>query len=132
MADIIFFVLTHSLSVVHVQIFHFGTAEQHADEIEFTAVCLGTNFNMTFDSKVWLSNTSVAPGRLYHFRINLTSGICERRLIDPSSAEFPCVHPYRHGHRGGRYAYLMASDRKGYNLPYRDIVKVCKSGEKRR
>jgi len=31
---------------------------------------------------------------------------------------------YRHGFPNSRYSYLMASDRKGYNLPYRDIVKV--------
>ena len=34
----------------------------------------------------------------------------------------PTVH--RHGLPTSRYSYLMSSDRKGYKLPYRDVVKV--------
>ena len=45
------------------QIFHFSTSEQVDDDvISFSAVCLGPKFNMTFESEIWLSNASVAPG----------------------------------------------------------------------
>ena len=30
--------------------------------ISFSAVCLGPKFNMAFESEMWLSNASVAPG----------------------------------------------------------------------
>ncbi|XP_031554607.1 uncharacterized protein LOC116291575 [Actinia tenebrosa] len=104
-------------------IFHFGTAQKEGNSITFTAVCLGTNFDMTFDHKIWLSNASVSPGRVYNFHIDLTSKKCTRVLADHASVEFPNTHPYRHGVLGTRFNYLMANDRPGQNLPYRDIVK---------
>ena len=116
------------LSPTHQQIFHFGTAEMKGDDtITFNAVCLGPKFDMTFEKEIWLSNASVAPGNVWQFTLNLALGKCERskRPVDPASVEFPTVHPYRHGLPNSRYSYLMASDRKGYNLPYRDVVKVC-------
>ena len=81
---------------------------------------------MTFDKEVWLSNSSVAPGNVYQFTLKFVSGTCDRSAQpeDPASVEFPYVHPYRHGFPNCCYSYLMASDRKGFNLPYRDIVKV--------
>ena len=109
---------------LYFQIFHFGTAQQVGNKIEFSAVCLDTNFDMTFDSEIWLSNTSVSPGLAYSFTIDLTSKRCSRTQIDRASVEFPSTHPYRHGIRGTRYNYFMACDRPGFNLPYRDVVKV--------
>ena len=108
------------------QIFHFCNSEQRADEtIAFDAVCLGPKFNMTFDKEIWLSNTSVAPGNVFRFSLDPTSGKCERSSepADPASVEFPTIHPYRHG-KSTRYSYLMASDRPGCSMPYRDVVKV--------
>jgi carotenoid cleavage dioxygenase-like enzyme len=79
---------------------------------------------MTFDKKIWLSNTSISPGRVYNFHIDLATRKCTRVQADRASVEFPNTHPYRHGVVGTRYNYLMASDRPGQNIPYRDIVKV--------
>ena len=90
-------------------------------------MCLDTNFDMTFDSEVWLSNTSVSPGLAYSFTIDLASKCCTRTQIDRASVEFPSTHPYRHGMCGTRYNYFMACDRPGFNLPYRDVVKVRQS-----
>lgn len=106
------------------QIFHFSTAEQHGDEITFCAVCLDTKFEMTFARDIWLGNTDVAPGKMHRFKLDLDKRTCEGRISDRASVEFPTIHPYRHGLMGGRYSYLMASDREGQNLPYRDVVKV--------
>ena len=106
------------------QIFHFGTAQQVGDQIDFTAVCLGTKFDMTFDSKIWLSNTSVSPGLVYNYTIDLTNEQCTRTQVDRASVEFPTTHPYRNGMTGTRFNYLMACDRPGFNLPYMDVVKV--------
>ncbi|XP_001635106.2 apocarotenoid-15,15'-oxygenase [Nematostella vectensis] len=112
-------------------IFHFGTASQDGDKIKFCAVCLDTKFNMSFDNEVWLSNTSVSPGRMYNFTIDLPGKTCTRVQADTASCEFPFSHPYRHGMPGTRYNYLMASARPGYNLPYRDIVKFDAAGNGR-
>ena len=100
------------------------------DSVVFNAVCLGPKFNMTFEKEIWLSNSSVAPGNVYKFTLDFRSGKCTRspQPEDPASVEFPTVHPYRHGYPNARYSYLMASDRKEYNLPYRDVVKVCMCG----
>lgn len=109
------------------QIFHFSTAEQRGDEIIFCAVCLDAKFDMTFAGGMWLGSTDVAPGKMRTFKLDLDKKTCEGRISDRASVEFPTVHPYRHGLVGGRYSYLMASDRKGQNLPYRDVVKVRRS-----
>lgn len=109
---------------LYFQIFHFGTAQQVGNKIQFSAVCLDTNFDMTFDSEIWLSNASVSPGLAHSFTIDLASKCCTRTQIDRASVEFPSTHPYRHGMRGTRYHYFMACDRPGFNLPYRDVVKV--------
>ncbi|XP_065186403.1 apocarotenoid-15,15'-oxygenase-like [Sycon ciliatum] len=105
-------------------IYHFGTSEQHdIDTVEFTAVCLDTKFNMEFGCKYWLSNAHVSPGVVKHFMVDLKSGVCKAKKADRASVEFPTTHPYRHGHNGCRFSYLMASDREGHNMPYRDVVK---------
>ena len=92
----------------------------------FNAVCYGPKFKINYDVDQWLSNAMVSPGRMRSFTLDLAQRVCHTtpQPADPASVEFPCVHPYRHGHLNTRYAYLMASDRKGHNLPYRDIVKV--------
>lgn len=115
-------------------IFHFGIAEQKGDDIiTFNAVCLGPKFNMTFENEIWLSNASVAPGNVFSFTLNLATSKCEssKGPVDPASVEFPTTHPYRHGVPNTRYSYLMASDRKGCNLPYRDVVKYDAQREQR-
>ena len=88
------------------------------------AACLGPKFNMDFDSEVWLSNVSVAPGRVTNFVIDLEKKKCQHEIADRASVEFPTTHPYRNGMLGTRYNYLMANDRPGENLPYMDVVKV--------
>eukprot|EP01137_Pigoraptor_chileana_P002687 Opistho-2@41870 len=105
-------------------IFHFATAEERDNgrTIEFTAVTLGKSFNMEFQNKVWLSNAADAPGKLCKFVLDLDAKKCTRTKIDDASCEFPSVHPYRHG-MPCRYVWMMASDRKGANVPYRDIVR---------
>ena len=79
---------------------------------------------MDFDSELWLSNTSVAPGKVTNFVIDLNSKTCKHEIVDNASVEFPTTHPYRQGLSGTRYNYLMANDRPGENIPYRDVVKV--------
>jgi len=52
---------------------------------------------MEFESEIWLSNASVAPGNVLSFTLNLATEKCERSKgpTDPASVEFPTVHPYR-------------------------------------
>lgn len=115
-----------------VHIFHYGTAYEDGDGfIHFTAVCYDTKFNMKFDREIVLSNASVSPGHLFKFVINIKNCVCSQELADPASVEFPTMHPFRHGLPSSRYNYLMASNRPGYNLPYRDIVKFDHCGSTR-
>ncbi len=83
---------------------------------------------MNFDQEIWLSNTSVAPGKLRKFTINVDEKVCEDTIVDESSCEFPTTHPYRNGFAGTRFNYVMANARTGQNLPYRDVVKVSRIG----
>ena len=111
----------------HTQIYHYGVSEQESsDIITFNAVCLPPNFTMEYcEDEACLSNATVAPGKMHTFTLHLDTKKCSSSdgCVDPASVEFPTTHPYRHGHNGTRYSYLMASDR-GCNVPYRDVVKV--------
>ena len=65
-------------------------------------------------------------GQIWNFKLDLAKRKCSTDgAADRASVEFPTAHPYRHGRKGSRYSYLMASDRNNRNLPYRDVVKVC-------
>ena len=112
------------ISPVHV--FHFGTAFETEDGLVLTAVCLDPPFEMSWDHKVWLSNTSDAPGLLCRYHITLPNNdeapTLRREQIDDCSCEFPIVDTCYHG-QPQRFVYLMANDRPEQNLPYRDIVK---------
>ena len=68
----------------------------------------------------------VYVGQIWNFKLDLANRKCSTDgAADRASVEFPTAHPYRHGRKGSRYSYLMASDRNNCNLPYRDVVKVC-------
>lgn len=82
---------------------------------------------MTFDHGCWLSNASVAPGRLYKYRVDLNTKTIQRTQMDSSSSEFPTVHPFR-ATKKMKYTYLMANARSGQNLPYRDVIKCIDTG----
>jgi len=109
----------------HWHIFHYGPGEQSESgrEIIFTTVCLGKDFDMSFDKGVWLSNASVSPGHMYQHILNLDDMTCVSKKIDRCSAEFPTVHPFRHGTVDSCMTYVMASDRKE-SLPFCDVVKL--------
>jgi all-trans-8'-apo-beta-carotenal 15,15'-oxygenase len=116
----------HLEDVSPVHIFHFGTAYETDTGIDCTAVCLSVPFDMTWEHGVWLSNTTQAPGRLCRYTLTLPQsggdgGALDRVQIDPSSCEFP-VADFRHHGSPQQRVYLMANDRPGQCLPYRDIV----------
>ena len=72
------------------------------------------------------TNLLVYVGQIWNFKLDLANRKCSTDgAADRASVEFPTAHPYRHGKKGSRYSYLMASDRNNCNLPYRDVIKVC-------
>uniref|UniRef100_A0A7S3PMW1 Carotenoid oxygenase n=1 Tax=Aplanochytrium stocchinoi TaxID=215587 RepID=A0A7S3PMW1_9STRA len=114
-------------------IFHFCNAEQTGSGndtvIRFGAVCLPKSFNMEWQYKGFLSNTSDAPG-VYHdyiadFMTRKLIRTCPAPVAD-RSCEFPTINPYRHvpakSSSAPRFVYLM-SGQKGIPLPFTDIVK---------
>ena len=104
--------------------YHFGTCSTNGDHVVLTATCLSGAFDMSWEYKYWLSNMCKAPGKFYRFDINLNKESVVAEELDPASNEFPTSHPYRHGHIGTKYNYLMACDIEGRGLPFMDIVKV--------
>lgn len=104
--------------------YHFGTCYRSGDNVILTATILTNDFDMSWSWKYWLSNMCKAPGKFIRFDINLKTASCDYTELDPASNEFPCSHPYRHGHFGTRYNYLMACDEPNQGLPFMDIVKV--------
>nr|CCE21336.1 putative beta-carotenoid oxygenase [Suberites domuncula] len=115
-------------------IFHFGNAVQKDnDTITFNAVCLGPKFNMTFEREC-----GYPMRRLLLVTCTSSPWTCPRVLVgDPRIlltqpmwnsqlsilTDMACQLP--------RYSYLMSSDRTGYKLPYRDVVKHDLKGETR-
>lgn len=122
----------HRLDTAPCHIYHFGRCHESKEgsRIEFDAVCLGPKFTMEWQYKLWLSNSSDAPGMLHNFEVDLSGDhpTLKRRVADSCSCEFPAIHPYRHVTGGStgvpavRYTYLMAAD-KGCATPYQAVVK---------
>jgi len=114
-------------------IFHFCNAEQigtgEDSVIKFGAVCLPKAFNMEWQYKGFLSNTSDAPGVYHDYEANFKTRTLKRSCPEPvadRSCEFPTINPYRHvpspSSGSPRFVYLM-SGQKGIPLPFTDIVK---------
>jgi len=102
-------------------------AHEEGRDVVLSAVAYTENFTMEFDHKIWLSNTTVAPGNLRNFRLsfdqsNKSHQKTQVEIVDPSTCEFPTGHPYRHGTKT-RYSYLMASDVPHAPLPFQEIIK---------
>ena len=104
--------------------YHFGTCHRVKDKVVVSTTILTNEFDMSWSWKYWLSNMCKAPGKFGRFDIDLKSGFSEYTELDPASNEFPTSHPYRHGHVGTKYNYLMACDEPHRGLPFMDIVKV--------
>ena len=104
--------------------FHFGTCYREGSKVVLTTTALQERFDMSWEWRYWLSNMCKAPGRFSRIDIDLESRSAEMYEIDPCSNEFPCSHPFRHGHVGTRYNYLMGCDEPGRGLPFMDVVKV--------
>lgn len=105
-------------------------AWEEGDKIYFSSVCLGKKFNMAYDENVGLSNSTVAPGRVYDYEMDLKKGTLTRHKSDYSSCEFPTANPLMNGQKW-RYAYLMASDMPSKFIPFQEIVKFDREGTRR-
>lgn len=53
------------------EIYHFGTAEEVGDELRFNCVCFDEKMTMDFIQRMWLGNTDVSPGHLFHVTLKL-------------------------------------------------------------
>jgi len=111
-------------------IYHHVNGFEEGDKIHFSSCCLGKKFKMGFDRQYFLSNTSVAPGHIFNYTIDLANDTIFRAQADFASCEFPTCHPEKMG-EDWRYAYLMASDAPGKVIPFQEIVKFDRKGESR-
>lgn len=148
----------HIIPIEPCHVYHHVNAFEHSDGdrklITLSTVCLPKSFNMDFDDKIWLSNASVAPGRLLDFVIDLTNDKCvytnyslstkTPKLIEHTA--HPNIQPGVLDDRDGegslftscefpsynlsytskpwRYSYLMSSIDAKKPIPYQEIVKV--------
>lgn len=103
-------------------IFHFANSYEENSKIYFSAVTLGTDFNMGFDSGVWLANGSKTPGKLTEFSLDLEAEVWDNRIASIQSVAFPRIHPFRAA-APSRYCYVMASTYGKPYLPFTSLVK---------
>jgi len=85
---------------------------------------------MSFDRGVWLSNTTVAPGQVFQYEIDLSANTIRRWRGDACSCEFPTVNYLLSG-RKYRYAYLMAAEAGKPYIPYQEVIKWDATGQTR-
>ena len=60
-------------------------------QLDFSAVCIGKDFNMQFSHRVWLSNADVAPGHLYVTSGRRTVPRAARNLVAQPRIAEPCA-----------------------------------------
>eukprot|EP01102_Stenamoeba_stenopodia_P021763 TRINITY_DN8865_c0_g1_i1.p1 TRINITY_DN8865_c0_g1~~TRINITY_DN8865_c0_g1_i1.p1 ORF type:complete len:572 (-),score=88.42 TRINITY_DN8865_c0_g1_i1:122-1837(-) len=148
----------HIIPIEPCHVYHHVNAFEHTEGnrklIKLSTVCLPKSFNMDFEKRIWLSNASVAPGRLLDFEIDLQTNKCvytnyslstkppkliehnahpniQPGVLDDRSGEgslfTSCEFPsynLDYTSRPWRYSYLMASTNESKPIPYQEIVKV--------
>lgn len=118
------------LNAPPVHIFHYGTIQESDEKLSFTAACMGKNFTMEFENKVWLSNFGQAPGRLIKFDITRSPNgefSLATETVVSHACEFPAVNRFLDTKQ--TMCYLMANTRKKENVPFRDVIKFFHTGE---
>ncbi|NJR70304.1 MAG: Apocarotenoid-15,15'-oxygenase [Synechococcales cyanobacterium CRU_2_2] len=106
-------------------VFHHANAFEMGDRLAIDSICYisfpsidaGTDFlEVDFDS--------VAPGQLFRFELDLSTGKSSaRRCLEARACEFPCQHPATVG-QPTRYYYMGVTDAPTGNAPLQAIMKV--------
>lgn len=104
-------------------VFHHGNAFEEGDRLVVDSICYdevpqlkgGLNFEQ-------VDFATLAPGLLWRFTVNLTTGAVDRRCLDRRCCEFPSLHPDLVG-RKHRYLYLGAAHHPEGNAPLQAIWK---------
>lgn len=111
-------------------VFHHANAFQDGADLVIDSVCYEQLPEVEPVSDFRQTNFSaLAPGQLWRFRVDLTTGDVQRQQLVERCCEFPFVHPAKAG-RPYRYVYLAAAHDPTGNAPHQAILKVDQqSGE---
>jgi len=104
-------------------VFHHANAFEADDCLVVDSICYGF-FPALEPDQAFLDVDfdALAPGQLWRFRINRTTGSVERQLLEERCCEFPTAHPDRVG-RPYRKLYMGAADAPTGNAPLQGILK---------
>lgn len=67
--------------------------------------------------------SSIAPGQIWRFQVNLKEQKVDKEMIDPWCVEFPVIHPEKVG-RDYRYLYIGATHNPEINAPLQGLLKL--------
>ncbi len=105
-------------------VFHHANAFEQGEEIIIDSICYETfpaiDHQVDFRE---IEFSTLPPGQLWRFQLNLDTQTVERHLIEERCCEFPAVHPDRVGQPYDT-VYLAAADQPGGNAPLQAILKI--------
>jgi all-trans-8'-apo-beta-carotenal 15,15'-oxygenase len=105
-------------------VFHHANAYEQEGQIILDSVCYNSLPQIQPDGDYrTVDFTSLDPGQLWRFTIDLAQQRVERRLLLSRCCEFPVLHP-QHVGRPARYYYLGAAHDPTGNAPLQAIVKL--------
>jgi all-trans-8'-apo-beta-carotenal 15,15'-oxygenase len=77
-----------------------------------------------------LDFTTIPPGQLYRFEVDLAAGTVSRRSLEPRCCEFPSLNPDKVG-QDARYLYIGVTAAPSGNAPLQAIEKLDLQTEER-
>jgi len=105
-------------------VFHHVNAFETGDRLTIDSICYESLPEVAPDADYRETDFSaVAPGQLWRFTVDLTTGQIQRHQLDTRCCEFPTLHPAKVGQEH-RYAYLAAAHAPAGNAPHQAICKL--------
>ncbi len=106
-------------------IFHHANAFEKDDQtLCIDSVCYGELSQLNNEGSFKdVDFSSISPGQLWRFTVDLKEENVEKEMLDPWVVEFPVIHPQKVG-RDYRYVYLGATHNPEINAPLQGLLKL--------
>jgi len=112
-------------------VFHHANAFEQDGEIIVDSICYenfpAIDHHLDFRE---IEFTTLPPGQLWRYRLNLQSQTVERQLLEKRCCEFPYIHPQQMGQPYDQ-VYLAAAHQEEGNAPLQAILKLNLKSDQR-
>lgn len=105
-------------------IFHHANAFEENNQVIVDSICYEALTQIDPDTSYKeVDFSTLAPGQLWRFSLNLKQNTVNKKLIESRPCEFPVINPNQVG-RNNRYLFIGATHSKTENAPLQALLKI--------